>query len=215
MANLKLSSVEIRRLISEYESSLRQLQFRVEHTRRMIRELKDAIPAIEAQELAQIASIAENAAPIIETAAAPAPARRGRPKGRRGRPKGSGRKAAAAKTTEEAVSASKPKKGRKSRKVKPSGYRLSEVDVLIMDALGETGKAMINSDLQTFIEDKKKAAGESFDSDDIALKISRSLQKLANRRSDLAKVPYEGRGKAYALPSWLNGKGDLKRKHKR
>jgi hypothetical protein len=39
------------------------------------------------------------------------------------------------------------------------------------------------------------------------------LQKLANRREDIKKVPYEGRGMAYALPEWLNGQGVIKKKH--
>lgn len=195
----------MKRLVNDYESDLRQLQFRVEHTKNLIRDLKSAIPAIEAEEKAQATQVVELASVSVESPVSdPAPAkRRGRPKAKR-----------KAKATEGA--APKARKSGKGKAASPKkGYRLSETDQLIMKALDEGGRAMISSDLQEYIEAAKQAAGETVNSEDIALKISRSLQKLANRRDDLIKVPYEGRGKAYALPNWINNAGDLKNKHRR
>lgn len=48
---------------------------------------------------------------------------------------------------------------------------------------------------------------------DVKGKINRSLHKLANKHQRLAKVPFEGRGFYYALPTWLNPAGELKKKY--
>lgn len=213
MANLKLTSLEMKRLVNDYESQLRQLQFQVEHTKNLIRDLKGSIPVMESQERAQAAQIAELTNVSVESPAAAPAKRRGRPKGKSTAPK-STKKAAPAKATDGAP-APKTRKPRKAKAPAQKGYRLSETDQLIMAALADTGRAMISNDLQEYLEGAKQAAGETVNSDDIALKISRSLQKLANRRDDLIKVPFEGRGKAYALPTWINSAGNLKNKHRR
>ena len=167
----------------------------------MIRNFKSALPNLEAAEAAQIASIAEASTVIEEVAipaAAPAPKKRGR------KPK------AAA----EAAPAKAPRKTttRKSKKDRASGYRLSEYDLLVFKALEETGSAMLTAEITDFIV---AAQGKGADAAKAQVMVVRSLQKLANRRNDIRKVSYDGRGRAYALPKWVNGKGDLKRKHAR
>ncbi|MCB0637485.1 MAG: hypothetical protein KDC54_12740 [Lewinella sp.] len=209
MSNVKLNSADLKHLINRYEADLRQLHFQMESTRRILHDLREALPAIEADELAQTANIAEAPSPLADILSDAKPAR--------GR---GGRKATKAKTTGRKRG---PKPGAKKKAApkakasaeKPSGYRLSEIDQLIMEALEARGKALINSEMQEYVEAKKQAAGEKVDSDDISIKISRSLQKLANRRKDLIKVPYDGRGKAYAMPSWVNPDGTTKKKYAR
>ena len=204
--NLKLGSSDIKALLTTYESKQRQLQFELEQTKKIIRSFKSALPELEAAEAAQMAAIAEAATAIeevaIPSAAAVAPAKR---RGRPAKAKGS--------TTEKKVT--KPRQKKTKKKDRSSGYRLSEYDLLVFKALEETGSAMINSEIVSFIEADQLAKGEAADADQIQTMVVRSLQKLANRRDDIRKVPFEGRGMAYALPAWLNGKGELKRKHSR
>ncbi len=201
MANLKLASSDIKQLLATYESKQRQLKFELEQTNRMIRNFKSALPNLEAAEAAQIASIAEAAA-IIEEVAIPeavaAPKKRGRKPGRPA-------KAASSKAPVKATAKS-------SKKDRSSGYRLSEYDLLVFKALEETGSAMLTAEITDFIVAQQGANG---DANKAQTMVVRSLQKLANRRDDIRKVSYEGRGRAYALPNWVNGKGNLKRKYAR
>ena len=54
-----------------------------------------------------------------------------------------------------------------------------------------------------------KDSGKSVNDAEVKNKVTRSLQKLANRRNDLKKVAFPGKGHAYALPEWLSEKGKL------
>ena len=156
--------------------------------------------------------------------AKPAAKRAGRPATKAKQPRKPKAKAAAAEKATTEVSAPaepKAKKPRKSKKAtaktagRAGGYRLSEYDQYIFDALHASGKSMINSDFLAYIENTKASQGQTVDAEEISTMVTRSLQKLANRRDDIAKVPYEGRGMAYALPEWLNPQKELKAKHKR
>ncbi|MEL6661122.1 MAG: hypothetical protein AAFP77_09435 [Bacteroidota bacterium] len=200
MANLKLASSDIKQLLATYESKQRQLQFELEQTKRMIRNFKSALPNLEAAEAAQIASIAEATA-VIEEVAIPAAAA----------PKKRGRKPRAASATTPAAAPRKTS-GRKSKKDRSSGYRLSEYDLLVFKALEDTGTAMLTAEITDFVVANQ---GKDADAAKAQVMVVRSLQKLANRRDDIRKVSYDGRGRAYALPKWVNGKGELKRKHAR
>ncbi len=205
MANLKLGSSDIKALLATYESKQRQLQFELDQTKKMIRSFKSALPELEAAEAAQMASLAEVAV-LDEVAVAPVVA----PKRKRGRPPGISTKKMVSN-----IPAKKQTRKKSGKKGRAAGYRLSEYDLLVFKALEVTGTAMINSEIVTFIEDDQKSQGKAADADYIQTMVVRSLQKLANRRDDILKVPYEGRGRAYALPAWVNNKGELKRKHSR
>jgi len=54
--------------------------------------------------------------------------------------------------------------------------------------------------------EQKEAKGEAITEEGAAKMVARFLQKLANRHKTFVKVPYEGRGYAYALPEWMRGK---------
>lgn len=208
MANLKLGSSDVKQLVANYEAKQRQLQFELDQTKRMIRSLKNTLPAIEQAESEQAAILIE-AETTIEEVSVPAPV--AKPGGkRRGRPAGKKNGAKTKKVTAPKVSKKKEKKDSKTR---ASGYRLSEYDQDVFNALKSTGRAMINAQIVSFIEEDKKEKGENPGTDEIQKMVVRSLQKLANRRDDIKKVPYEGRGMAYALPEWLNGQGVIKKKH--
>ena len=170
----------------------------------MIRNLKSALPAIEQTEAEKAAILVEFEADtqVVPTEVAP-PATK-----RRGRP--AKKKVAKAVAKEAKEAKVKPKKEPKER---ASGYRLSEYDELVFQALRDTDHALINSQIVAFIEQQKAAQGENPGEEEIQTMVVRSLQKLANRRDDIKKVPYEGRGMAYALPEWLNAQGVIKKKH--
>lgn len=127
------------------------------------------------------------------------------PKRKRGRKpaKGANKKA-------KASTGGKGNKGDRS-----SGYRLSPTDELVFKALEDNGKVLITTEIQDYVENAYRDQGDEKSGEEVRLLISRSLQKLANRRNDLIKVPYEGRGYAYARPEWVNKDGELKRKFTR
>lgn len=201
MANLKLGSSDVKQLVANYESKQRQLQFELDQTKRMIRSLKSTLPAIEEAESEQAAILAE-VETTIQDISIPSPGAK-----RRGRPVGSKNGAKAKKTVKT------PKASKKKEKTRASGYRLSEYDQEVFNALQSTGRAMINAQIVSFIEEEKQQKGENPGAEEIQKMVVRSLQKLANRRDDIKKVPYNGRGMAYALPEWLNGQGVIKKKH--
>ncbi len=201
MANLKLGSSDIKQLLANYDSRQRQLQFELDHTKNMIRNLKSALPAIEQTEAEQAAILVEIEADTEITPVAvaqPAAKRRGRP---------------AKKKNADAKPKAAKKKVKAESKERALGYRLSEYDELVFKALRDTDHAMINAQIVAFIEQDKAAQGENPGTEEIQTMVVRSLQKLANRRDDIKKVSYGGRGMAYALPEWLNGQGAIKKKH--
>lgn len=118
-----------------------------------------------------------------------------------------------------AVSSSTATKTPKKRGRKPNqklgGYRLSEWDQLIVDGITKAGKALVKNELLDLAEAKNKEDNLKMDMQAINVKISQSLHKLANRRDDLVKVPFPGRGFAYALAEWKTSKGDIPKKYQR
>jgi outer membrane biosynthesis protein TonB len=88
--------------------------------------------------------------------------------------------------------------------------RFNEMDVFLIETLTDKGKILIAADLLN--EGLKMAAskGEQVTEDEMKTRINRSLQKLSNRRDEIKKVKFQGRGFAYALPSWIDKKGTLK-----
>lgn len=106
------------------------------------------------------------------------------------------------------------KRGRKPNQ-KLGGYRLSDWDQLIVDGIKNAGKALIKSELLDMAAQKNDAENLKLDEQALNVKISQSLHKLANRRDDLFKIDFPGRGFAYALSEWKTSKGDLPKKYTR
>ncbi|MCF8387461.1 MAG: hypothetical protein K9G58_04780 [Bacteroidales bacterium] len=94
-------------------------------------------------------------------------------------------------------------------KQKRKPYPLSDWDKAILASLKEKGKAMISSELLEELT-KKAKEGNFFKNDkDTRVKLNQHLVKLANRRGDIVKAKYKGRGFAYALPEWVDERGKL------
>ena len=116
-------------------------------------------------------------------AASAAPTKTAAPK-RRGRPP---------KAKAKAASPARPRRSKARSTSK--GYRLSEWDIMIIDALKGSGKAMTSEDLLAVA--KKQRIGKN--DNERKAKITRSIHKLANKRKEIKKLPKAGRGNAYGI----------------
>lgn len=125
----------------------------------------------------------------------------------------------AKKSSQKSATSSTEQTGPKKRGRKPNqkvgGYRLSEWDNLIINGIKSADRALIKSELLELAFAKNNAEKLGMDEQELNVKISQSLHKLANRRDDLVKVSFPGRGFAYAIPSWMTNKGELPRKYMR
>lgn len=92
-------------------------------------------------------------------------------------------------------------------------YPLSDWDKIILDIISESGKAQLSKDIYEKAFAKSKEVGIFIDEIKSKAKINQCLVKLTNRRNDLKKVKYGGRGFAYCLPEWINENGILDKKY--
>ncbi len=88
-------------------------------------------------------------------------------------------------------------------------YPLSEWDYIILDILKENGRVQFSKDIYDQAFTKAKESGIFMDEIRSKAKINQCLVKLANRRQDIKKIRYGGRGFAYCLPEWIDEKGKL------
>ena len=108
--------------------------------------------------------------------------------------------------------AKKATKKKRTRK-KTGGYKLSNWDTFIIGAIDSAKKPLINSELLE--EAQKDDISNGMSEDDLKVKISQSIHKLANKRSTLSKTKYEGRGYAYATENMVFSNGKLKKEYTR
>ena len=78
-------------------------------------------------------------------------------------------------------------------------YPLSEWDKIIIEVIKENGKPAKSKEIYANAMAKAKAMGMDMDEFKMKAKINQCLVKLANRRGDLKKVKYQGRGFAYIV----------------
>ena len=78
-------------------------------------------------------------------------------------------------------------------------YPLSQWDNIIIDVIKENGKPTTSKEI--YVAEMQKAAelGIAMDEGKMKSKINQCLVKLTNRRHDLKKMKYQGRGFAYSL----------------
>ncbi|MFO8128341.1 MAG: hypothetical protein R6T99_00370 [Bacteroidales bacterium] len=104
------------------------------------------------------------------------------------------------------------KESKKKAPRKP--YPLSDWDKLILESIKKEGKVLINPEIYERVKPKAKEVGIFTTDAKARAKLNQCLIKLANRRNDLVKVKYKGRGFAYAMPEWMDGR-KLKKEYKR
>lgn len=78
-------------------------------------------------------------------------------------------------------------------------YPLSQWDNIVIDVIKENGKPTTSKDIYTGAMAKAKSMNINMDEIKMKAKINQCLVKLTNRRHDLKKVKYQGRGFAYSL----------------
>lgn len=78
-------------------------------------------------------------------------------------------------------------------------YPLSTWDNIIIDVIKENGKPATSKEIYDKAMAKAVAMGIGMDEAKMKSKINQCLVKLANRRGDLKKVKYQGRGFAYIV----------------
>ncbi len=91
-----------------------------------------------------------------------------------------------------AVSASMPEKKRKP-------YPLSDWDKIIINTIKDNGKPTTSKEIYDAAMQKAEEQGIAMDEAKMKSKINQCLVKLSNRRGDLRKVKYQGRGFAYSI----------------
>ncbi len=93
-------------------------------------------------------------------------------------------------------------------------YPLSDWDKFIIQTIAERGHATLSKEIYDSVKQKAIEANIFTTDDKSKAKINQCLVKLTNRREDLRKVKYKGRGFAYALPDWYDERNRLKKEHK-
>jgi hypothetical protein len=200
MSKTQLSSSEIQDLINRYHSELKKLEFQVDEVITTIAQLERLLENVNGREKSAIAKVKIKKSKSLTTA--PSSSSALVKKGKRGRPK-------KIKVKEK----DSPQKAIK--KVKKSGYKLSIWDQYVIDSLKQAGNVRITQEIIDFVKNKASLDKLKTTDEEIKNKVTRSLQKLANRRNDITKVPYKGKGFAYAIPAWFNSKGKLDNKYKK
>ncbi len=192
MQSLNLTELEIRDLISKYESELRKLEYQMEKTQNTIADLRGLVTKTNYFTQASFAS---------KTTYLPADAH----------------------VTEEIGAASTDNNQDKAetdnvngvlvvaspRKRKKGGYRLSDWDNFVIGSLERAGRVLINADFFDLALQFARENNKDLDEKQIRGKISRSIHKLANKRGEIIKINFEGKGFAYALSEWIDSNGRL------
>jgi len=232
MIKSRLTSGEIQDLINRYNSDLKKLEFQVEDIKLTIAGLEKLMNSVAIREKASFAKVKTKKTkiqtltkPKKATSAVKAKSATKSKQKTKPTPKGKAKTAKNIKVAKKAVVKAVPKtKAKVTAKLKPKkitskgavlassgkkGYKLSDWDNYVIQSISESGKVRITSEILESVKNKMAAAGRKVTDFEVRNKVTRSLQKLVNNRGDLAKVSYEGKGLAYALPAWLEAKGKV------
>ncbi len=198
MANTNLNALQTKGLIDLYHSELKKLEFQIEKTRQTIEELED--------HLAYRQQIEEG----VGTTVSAAKTRTAAPRKRRGRPPkkktASAPKESKAKEVAEKTTKTKKEVIQASRKPMQRQRKLSKWDTFVLTAIRKAKRPLISSEILK-ISEKENAKTDKMSDVQLKRKLNQVLHKLANKRGDLEKIPYDGKGHSYALPDWVeNGK---------
>ncbi|MEZ5042989.1 MAG: hypothetical protein R2828_24045 [Saprospiraceae bacterium] len=206
-----LDPTEIKQLINVFNSELRQLNYRTLSIQKNIEQLEQALSKVvevESSSMIEPMMVLAQTAPLAKE------------------PKAATPKAAPAAKEEEAIkpatikssTTSKTKTPKKVAMPKPVVARrrrkLSPWDEFIMTALEEGDQVLIMSEFLEIVKNNFSEA-KGWSEAKIKSKLNAVFHKLANKKGNIVKISFEGRGFAYALPNWLNPAGELKKKYQR
>lgn len=204
-----LTHHEINDLIRKYQSELRKLEYQVTKIQEALSDLHAMQEDYAGQEQEVSSANGHSSTAVASSKSSSAAVKKQEDPAKKPEPKSKGRPGRKPK----AKTGKRIKKAKKSGR--SSGYRLSVWDKFILNALEESNKTLINSELY---EQAKEYAAENkieIPNEKLRGKLSRSIHKLANKRKELVKVPFEGKGFAYALTNWVTAEGKLKQKYSR
>ncbi|NRB54219.1 MAG: hypothetical protein HRU41_41610 [Saprospiraceae bacterium] len=195
-----LDPVEIEQLISVYHSELRQLNYRVLSVRKNIEQLETALSKQSTNKRQSVVSAPAVVAskPVAPAVAAPpvAPAAPSKPSSSTSGPR-----------APKKVNMPDPVQVRRVRKLSPW-------DEFIITTLQTKDKVLIMSEFLDIVQSEFDGA-KGWTEAKIKSKLNAVFHKLANKKGNIVKISFEGRGFAYALPKWLNPAGELKKKYRR
>ena len=159
--------------------------------------------------------------------------RRGRPAGSKNKPKSDSGSSSSNKSSSKTSSSnrntsssksndSESKERRSPIKDKSSGSArgrrqrsLSDWDSAIIDSIDNAGKVQTSAELYDVLKNMRDREKIDWDDDKVRAKLNAVLHKLANKRGDLIKVKYSGKGYAYGLSNWSSGPNSVKKKYQR
>lgn len=234
MSKTQLSSSEIQDLINKYHSELKKLEFQVDEVITTIAQLERFLENVSGREKYAVSKVKVRKSKSLSIT--PSASSTSIKKGVRGRPKKikevekagpkktTAKKAVAKKgiakksVAKRAVPVKTAKKAnfaKKAKKAEKNGYKLSSWDQYVIESIKQSNQIRITQEIIDFVKNKATADKLNTSEEEIKNKVTRSLQKLANRRNDIIKVPYKGKGFAYAIPAWFSSKGKLDSKFKR
>jgi hypothetical protein len=219
MSNLQLTELEIRDLLNRYRSEMRKLEFQMRRIQSTVEDLSEVLgeePPTAPVRTASSSSTTKKRGP----GRPPKKKKRGpgRPPKSESSKRGPGRppkkKRGPGRPPKKRGPGRPPKSKNKSKRGRKKGsYRLSDWDKFILNTVDNADKPLINSEL--FDRAQEWDTAKDMSDDDVKQYISRSIHKLANKHKTLNKVPYEGRGYAYATDKMVFNNGKLKKEYSR
>jgi hypothetical protein len=215
MKKTQLSSSEIQDLIGKYKSERKKLEFQISEVDYTISQLESTIKSVAGLEKAAILKTKKRKSTKVVIAKAATGKKRGRPAKKTEVAKKAPLTKKALKTKKSAKAAKKAVEKKATKSKIKKGYKLSNWDLLVVNSLKDSGKVRITQEIIDYVGAKMKESGKNVSEVEVKNKVIRSLQKLANRRGELKKASFAGKGFAYALPEWMNDKGKLNQDHKR
>ncbi len=217
MGKITLSEFEKRKLITEYQSELRQLLYQVDRITDQIQSLSKSLMDEQPAEMASVMDLAKSSVvneptEVIQKSSKSEPKAKTKTKSKR--------------KTKGATKSKTKKKTSRGRGRPPKGshtfiyttqngekHELGEWDQLMIKGIHEAKQPLINSELLEVA--MNSPLGKKVGEKESRLMISRTIHKLVNRKPILKKVDYEGRGNAYATEGMVNPKGEVKKDFKR
>ncbi len=185
MANKRLSEKDIDQLLNQYRSERRRLSFQLDNVRKAIKELKTVRGPINMNPTPD--------GPVIKRGP--------------GRPR----------KTDIGVgfTASQKPGRRKKRQIKDGGYRLSDWDTMVIEAIKGSERLLPKEEILKHAIDWAKTAHPGMSQTDVEAKITRVLQKLSGKRGELG-THRSGlrRGYHYGVKDWFfASSGKLRKQH--
>jgi hypothetical protein len=104
---------------------------------------------------------------------------------------------------------------RKKRTAKNGGYRLNEIDTVVVDSITKKGQLLTKEDLRNHLSSWARKNEPAMKEADVDLALTRSLQKLSGKRGVL-KTYRSGlrRGYHYGISEWFFAStGKLRKQH--